>query len=150
MAKRTSGTANSNKNSSLLFDAFISSIKNKTQIAVINIVSFRIFMNLKMRKFTMFITAVCVLFLIKLRWAGPRTKASLFIFRRSRNWKSGKIRNIIKNIDYQFEFFSGHGQPFGHKTRRIIFWIHDSRKIKTGNHKAHKGNWTVQKYNFIL
>ena len=43
-------------------------IKNITQTAVINIVSFRIFINLTspmlMRELTMFITAVCVLFLI--------------------------------------------------------------------------------------
>lgn len=45
----------------------------------------------------------------------------------------GKISNkkLITNIDYQFELFSGHGQPFGHGTRRII---HDSGKIKTSNH----------------
>ena len=46
-------------------------IKNKTQTAVINIVSFRISIRdvkfIKMRKLTMFLT-VCVLFLIKLKF----------------------------------------------------------------------------------
>ena len=45
-------------------------IKNKTQTAVINIVSSRISIRdvkfIKMRKLTMLITTVCVLFLIKL------------------------------------------------------------------------------------
>ena len=67
-AKRTSKTANSNKNSSFSFDAFIFFIKNKTQIVVLNILRIRIFINLKMRKLTMFFTTDCVLFLIKLRW----------------------------------------------------------------------------------
>ena len=40
-AKRTSKTAtNSNKNSLFSFDAFIFFIKNKTQIALLNIVEF--------------------------------------------------------------------------------------------------------------
>ena len=46
----------------------------------------------------------------------------------------GKISNKVTNIVYQFELFSGHGQPFGHGTRRIIYWIHDSGKRKTSNH----------------
>ena len=49
--------------------------KNKTQTAVINIVSFFIFINLTFRKLTMFVTAACVLFLIKLRCL--RTKVSM-------------------------------------------------------------------------
>ena len=46
--------------------------------------------------------------------------------------------NKITNIDYSFEFISGHGQPFGHGIRRIIRGTHDSRKIKTGNHTSRK------------
>ena len=53
----------------LQFEGHRTLIKNKTQTAVINIVSFRISIRddkfIKMRKLTMFIT-VCVLFLIKL------------------------------------------------------------------------------------
>ena len=54
----------------LQFEGHRSLIKNKTQTAVINIVSSRISIRdvkfIKMRKLTMLITTVCVLFLIKL------------------------------------------------------------------------------------
>ena len=54
----------------LEFEGHRSLIKNKTQTAVINIVTFLISIRdvkfIKMRKLTIFITAVCVLFLIKL------------------------------------------------------------------------------------
>ena len=48
------------------------------------------------------------------------------------------LSDKIPNIDYSFEFISGHGQPFGHGIRRIICGIHDSQKIKTGNHPSRK------------
>ena len=48
------------------------------------------------------------------------------------------LSDKITNIDYSLEFISGHGQPFGHGIRRIICGIHDSRKIKTGNHTSRK------------
>ena len=55
----------------LQFEGHRSLIKNKTERAVINIVSFRISRRdikfMKMRKLTTFITAVCVLFSIKLQ-----------------------------------------------------------------------------------
>ena len=54
----------------LQFEGHRTLIKNKTQTAVINIVNSRISRRdvkfIKMRKLTMFITAVCVLFFIKL------------------------------------------------------------------------------------
>ena len=54
----------------LQFEGHRTLIKNKTQTAVINIVSFGISIRddkfIKMRKLTMFISAVCVSFLIKL------------------------------------------------------------------------------------
>ena len=59
------------------------------------------------------------------------------------NENQGEISNKITNIDYQFELSSGHGQPFGHKTRRIIYWIHDSGKLKTSNHVTKKYTCTT-------
>lgn len=35
-------------------------------------------------------------------------------------------------------FFSRHAQPLGHGSQRIIYWIHDSRAIKTANHISWK------------
>ena len=79
-------------------------IKNKTQTAVINILNLRIVIKtytlhviIKMCKFNMFITAVCVSVLIKLRW--PRNK-SIFCFvcrgTSKRQWSSDSKVNVVK------------------------------------------------------
>ena len=77
----------------------------------------------------------------------------------------GKISNKITNIDYWFEFFSGYGQPFGHGSRRIIYWIYDCNEalglfffelfweveVKTSNHVSRKyPRTTVYKINVCL
>ena len=69
-----------NKEPFVLGPAHRSLIKNKTQTAVINIVNFRIFKFIKRRKLTMFITAICILFLIEEIKASNNNDEFLLLF----------------------------------------------------------------------